>query len=254
MTRPLLSVIAPCRNEAANVATLAERTLGALDRAAIAGELILVDDGSTDGTWVQIADQHERDPRVRGVHHAVNQGIEGAWRSGLDAARGELVCLIDADLQNRPEDIPQLYAAFARNEGPVIQAVRHAGAALSRHRLFTRGLNALLNAMCGTKLRDHKSGFVLCRKETLSGILRHRYAYRYYQALIGAAAAARGYTIAEVDTTFDPRLRGESFLPKFPLRASLTILWELLKFRVEAWGERRATIGSRTGPAVAGAR
>ena len=245
MTRPALSVIAPCRNEAANVATLAERTLAALDLARIAGELILVDDGSTDGTWDQITERQRHDPRVRGVRHAVNQGIEGGWRSGLDAACGERICLIDADLQNRPEDIPKLHAAFTRGDGAVIQAVRHAAAALSRHRVFTRGLNALLNLACGTRLRDHKSGFILCGKETLRDILRHRFSYRYYQALIGVAAVARGHAVAEVDTSFDPRLRGKSFLPRFPLRASLTILWELVKFRAETWCERGAKIAPR---------
>ena len=242
MTRIALSVIAPCRNEAANVATLAERTLAALDRAGIAGELILIDDGSTDGTWDQITQQQERDPRVRGLRHPINQGIECGWRTGLRGAGGELVCLIDADLQNRPEDISKLYAAFARGEGAVIQGVRHAGSTMSRHRIFTRGLNWLLNVICGTKLRDHKSGFILCRKETLSDILRHRFAYRYFQALVGASAAAREYAIAEVDTTFDARMRGESFLPRFPVRASITIVWELLKFRVETWCERGAPV------------
>lgn len=250
MNATQLTVIAPCYNEAANVATLAERTLGALDRAGIAAELILVDDGSDDATWDHILMQQQRDPRVRGVRHEVNQGIEGGWRSGLRAAASEIVCLIDADLQNRPEDIPALQAAYERGEGDVIQGVRHAPTGLSRHRIFTRGLNWLLNTACGTKLRDHKSGFVLCSRETLSVILRHRYQYRYFQALIGAAAAARGYSITEVDTTFDPRLRGQSFLPRFPLRASLTILWELLKFRVEIAGERSTREATSRRPAV----
>lgn len=242
-----LSIIAPCFNEAANVSTLAERTLAALDRAGIAAEMVLVDDGSSDATWDHILMQQRRDPRVRGVRHEVNQGIEAGWRSGLRAAAGEIVCLIDADLQNRPEDIPALHAAFTRGEGEVIQGVRHAADSLNRHRIFTRGLNGLLNAICRTNLRDHKSGFVLCSRETLGAMLGHRYRYRYFQALIGASAVARGFTIAEVDTTFDPRLRGQSFLPRFPLRVSLTIVWELLKFRYETAGERslREAISTR---------
>ena len=125
-----------------------------------------------------------------------------------------------------------------KGEGAVIQAVRHAASTMHRHRLFTRGLNGFLNLICNTHLRDHKSGFILCERQTLTNILHHRFRYRYYQALIGAAAAARGYSIAEVDTIFDPRLRGESFLPRFPIRASVRIVWELVKFRVELWTER----------------
>lgn len=245
-----LTVLAPCFNEAANVATLAERTLAALDRAGIAAELVLVDDGSSDATWDHILMQQQRDPRVRGVRLPVNQGIEGAWRSGLRAAAGEVVCLIDADLQNRPEDIPALHAAFVRGDGEVIQGIRHAATGLSRHRVFTRGLNWLLNVICRTNLRDHKSGFILCSRETLAAILRHRYDYRYFQALIGVSAAARGFTMAEVDTTFDPRLRGQSFLPRFPIRASFTIVWELLKFRCETARQRSPRQSISTRPAV----
>lgn len=252
MTRPSLSVIAPCYNEAANVAMLCERTLASLDRAGIAAELVLIDDGSTDATWDQIARQQTRDARVRGVRHDINQGIEGGWRSGLAAAKGAVICLIDADLQNRPEDIPKLHEAFVSGKGAVIQGVRHSSASLSRHRVFTRGLNALLNLLCGTKLRDHKSGFILCRRETLADLLRHRFEYRYFQALIGAAAATRGHAIAEVDTTFDPRMRGQSFLPRFPVRASIIILWELVKFRVETWCESGAAAPATAAPEAAG--
>ena len=56
----------------------------------------------------------EREPqRVRGVRHERNRGIVGGWKSGLEAASGELICLIDSDLQNRPEDIVRLYEALA---------------------------------------------------------------------------------------------------------------------------------------------
>jgi len=233
-----LSVIAPCLNEEANVDLLVQRTLAAFDAMAISAEIILVDDGSTDRTWERIQEQARQDRRVRGVRHEANRGMEAGWRSGLAAARGECVCLIDADLQNRPEDIALLYEAFERDWGDVIQAVRHAVAS-ARHRcLFTRGLNWLLNGAFGMRSRDNKSGFILCRREVLADILRHRCCYRYYQSFIGAAAHVRGYRLCEVDTMFDGRRGGQSFLSR-PIRASLRILWELAKFRAETWRERR---------------
>ena len=233
-----LSVIAPCLNEEANVDLLVQRTLAAFDALATGAEIILVDDGSTDRTWERIQDCGRRDPRVRGVRHERNRGMEAGWQSGLAASRGECVCLIDADLQNRPEDIALLYNAYLRGWGDVIQAVRHAVAS-ARHRcMFTRGLNWLLNSAFGMRSRDNKSGFILCRREVLADILRHRGRYRYYQSFIGAAAHVRGYRIGEVDTVFDGRHGGQSFLSR-PVRASLRILWELAKFRVETWRERR---------------
>src|SRR5689334_18521274 len=104
---PTLSVIAPCFNEEGNVALLVRRTLAAFDSMSTTAELVLVDDGSRDATWARIEEGMAAHPdRVVGKRHAQNQGIVGGWRTGLEASRGEHVCLIDSDLQNRPEDIP----------------------------------------------------------------------------------------------------------------------------------------------------
>jgi phenylacetate-CoA ligase len=232
-----LSVIAPCFNEGVNIDALADRTLGMLDSIGVSGELVLVDDGSADDTEVRIRDRSTKDVRVRGVFHQRNQGIEAAWCSGLTAAVGRLVCLIDADLQNRPEDIAVMMAAYRPESHDLIQAVRHPAWKQERCRVFTRGLNFLLNRSFGMRMRDNKSGFILCRREVLQAILQHRFHYRYFQSFIGVAAHQRGFTIAEVDTTFDLRCGGRSFLPHRPVRVSMRILWELAKFRVETWGE-----------------
>ena len=232
-----LSVIAPCFNEEANIDALVDRTLAMLDSIGESGELVLVDDGSSDDTRVRIRDRSTKDVRVRGVFHQRNQGIEAAWRSGLTAAAGRLVCLIDADLQNRPEDIAVLMAAYRSESHDLIQAVRHPAWSQERSRIFTRGLNFLLNRSFGMRMRDNKSGFVLCRREVLQAILSHRFRYRYFQSFIGVAAHQRGFTIAEVDTTFDLRSGGRSFLPHRPVRVSMRILWELAKFRAETWFE-----------------
>ena len=229
-----LSVIAPCFNEEANVALLARRTLAAFDALAAPAELILVDDGSADRTWTRIEEAHERDARAAGVRHAQNRGIEAAWRSGLTVASGELVCLIDADLQNRPEDVCILYDYFQRGSCDIVQAVRHPARNGERCHAFTRGLNLLLNVTFGTRLRDNKSGFLLCRRAALSSILAHRFRYRYFQCFVGVAARTRGLTIGEVDTAFDLRHGGKSFLSQRPVGVSLRVLWELVKFRAES--------------------
>lgn len=232
-----LSVIAPCFNEEENIDPLVDRTLATFDRLAIPAELLVVDDGSSDATWKQISQRANDDSRVVGVQHPVNLGIEGAWQSALKQARGELVCLIDGDLQNRPEDIARLYEAYRRNEtADLIQGVRNPAAGVRRLLLYSRALNFALNASFGMKRSDNKSGFVLCRREVMSDILTHRYRYRYFQSFIGVSAGARGYSTFEVDTVFDQRAAGQSFLASFPVSVSLRILWELLKFRVESLG------------------
>jgi glycosyltransferase involved in cell wall biosynthesis len=229
----VLSVIAPCLNEEGNVDSLADRTLAVFDEMGVAAELLLIDDGSADTTWERIQRRSQGDGRVRGVRHTFNRGIAEAWRTGLTSASGELICLIDADLQNRPEDIPRLYMAYLRELPDMVQAVRHPVSGARHRHLFSRGLNLLLNLTFRTHLRDGKSGFVLCRRGTLAGILKHRYSYRYFQSFIGAAAGLQGCAIAEVDTDFELRRAGTSFLSRFPIGVSMWICWELLKYRVE---------------------
>jgi phenylacetate-CoA ligase len=239
-----LSVIAPCFNEEGNIHLLAARTLATFDLMGVQAELILVDDGSADLTWPRIQACEQSDPRVRGVRHVRNQGMEGAWRTGLTAAKGERVCLIDADLQNRPEDIARLDDAFVQGRADVIQAVRHSIVIDRCRGLLSKGLNLLLNRLFGMRSRDNKSGFILCRREVLADILRHRFHYRYYQCFIGPAAYLRGYTIDEVETVFESRHAGQSFITR-PLLTSLRTFWEMVKFRVDMWMEGRSAMARR---------
>lgn len=231
----LLSVIAPCYNEQENIAVLAARVTKVFDSLQRPAELILVDDGSNDATWRQIQLTSESDRRIVGVRHQQNRGIVSAWRSGLARSKSDLVCLIDADLQNRPEDIPRLLAEFSTGRSDLVQGVRRAQSGVTRLKVFSRGLNWMLNAVFRTKLRDNKSGFILCGPETLREILTHRWKYRYFQSFVGVSAASKNLRIAEVETSFDARNAGVSFLSRLPILVSLRIVWELCKFRVETW-------------------
>lgn len=247
-----MSVIAPCFNEAGNVVELAARTLTTLDRAGIDGELILIDDGSADETWVEIERAALGDPRVRGFRHAANRGIEAGWRTGMAGAGGRLLCLIDSDLQNRPEDVATLHARHCAGGCDLVQGVRQSVAPPWGRLLMTRGLNVLLNAMFRMNARDNKSGFLLGTRHAFEVMLRHRFAYRYFQAFVGVSARARGLVVAEIDTEFAPRARGRSFLSAMPLRAITRLLWESIKFRVELWlpSERAARDRAVTEPAT----
>ena len=103
-----LSLVVPVYNEKDNLPALyaeISAKLGSLD-----WELILVDDGSRDGSWPLLADFAHRDPRVRAIRLRRNFGQTAAMAAGFDAATGEVVVPLDADLQNDPADIPQLLA------------------------------------------------------------------------------------------------------------------------------------------------
>jgi dolichol-phosphate mannosyltransferase len=106
--RPELSVVVPAYNEEANLLPMVERLVEAVAPVVDGLEILFVDDGSRDGTWQGIAELAARDERVRGIRFARNFGHQAAVTAGVDAARGRAVVIIDADLQDPPEVIPEM--------------------------------------------------------------------------------------------------------------------------------------------------
>lgn len=239
-----LAVISPCFNEQDNIATLVKRTMAVFDTMGVAGQLVLVDDGSADNTWKNIQQAQSDEPRVLGLQHKENRGIVEGWRTGLGSSKSELVCLIDSDLQNPPEDIARFFRAYNSQSVDVVQGVRISQEEMSRY-IIRKALNKLLNAVYATKLRDNKSGFLLCRREVMQAILQHRYHYRYFQHFVGVSACVQGFSIAEVETEFQARFSGQSFLGRFPVRVPLRVCWEIVKFRLEIQKRRNCRKGSQ---------
>src|ERR1051325_2761095 len=116
MAQPLLSICVPVYNEEENLPLLHEAVSKVCDDPAhhVAFELILVDDGSKDGSWPAIEKLVAKDPRVRGLKLAHNCGETAASDAGMRAARGQYVMTMDADLQNDPRDIPKFLQALAQ--------------------------------------------------------------------------------------------------------------------------------------------
>lgn len=225
-----LSVVAPCYNEAGNLPELVDRLQRVFTKRGLRGQIVLVNDGSRDNTGAVIESLCQQHSNVVAVHHPTNRGIEAGWRSGVSAAAGRYVCLIDADLQNLPEDVWRLYREIPLRNTDVVQGYRSSVGRLKDSRLgLSKGLNSLLNALFGMRLRDNKSGFVLAMKDTMENILRHRFRYRYFQTFIMVSAAAKGYTIAEVETMFESRLVGKSFIPRLPLSVIAGVLTDFPK-------------------------
>ncbi len=106
--QPELTVVIPAFNEEDNLGPMFDRLVAALENEVDGLEIIFVDDGSSDGTWSGISDLAESDSRVRGVRFARNFGHQAAVTAGVDVARGRAVVLIDADLQDPPEIIPEM--------------------------------------------------------------------------------------------------------------------------------------------------
>lgn len=232
--KPLLSVVAPCFNEALNLPELVERLTHTFENKKIAGQIILVNDGSRDDTGAVIDALARKHAEVVAVHHPVNRGIEAAWRSGLQAAEGIYVCFIDADLQHLPEDVYRLLREIQLSGADLVQGYRSSVGRLRDSRyLLSKGLNWILNTSFGMKMRDNKCGFVLARKEVLDDIVTHRYSYRYFHTFITVSAASKGYTIRAIETLFESRLLGKSFMPRVPLKVVFWCVIDVAKAFVE---------------------
>jgi len=108
--KPDISVVVPLRNEAPNVLTLADRIFRAIDNGQRVVELIFVDDGSTDETWIRVLEAKNLDSRVRALRHSRNAGQSAALWTGFKACEAKVIATLDGDLQNDPADLPGMLA------------------------------------------------------------------------------------------------------------------------------------------------
>jgi phenylacetate-CoA ligase len=231
---PQLSVIAPCYNEARNLPEFVTRLARVFEKKGIEGEIVLVNDGSRDDTGAVIDRLAAEHACVVGVHHEQNRGIAAAWDTALESACGEYACLIDADLQYLPEDVWRLFREIQFSHADLVQGCRSSVGRLRDSRfLLSKGLNFMLNALFGMRLRDNKSGFVIARRETMQDVLHRRYRYNYFQTFITVSAHAKGYSVREIETLFESRLLGQSFIPRLPMRIVLGSFADLAKGFVE---------------------
>jgi phenylacetate-CoA ligase len=229
-----LSVIVPCFNEEGHLPELVERTERVFDKRGIAGEIVLVDDGSRDRTGLESEALAAAHPRVVALHHPENRGIPAGWATGLAASRGRYVLTIDADLQYQPEAIAQLWREMCFSRVDLVQGWR---SPLERKRdaryVMSRGLDYLLKLVFDMPQHDVKSGFILYKREVLEEILAHARGYYYFQTFVTVVAKAKGYTIRQVETFFDERRVGRSFMSKVPLGVAARTVVDVTRAAVE---------------------
>lgn len=213
-----LSIVVPLFNEEDNVQELISRLDAECKRLLLRYEIILVDDGSSDETASRAAATAAFAlGKVTIISHTTNRGIVPAWKSGLSAANSEFACLIDGDLQNRPESIGTLWREMTRQVTStsrcLIQAVRiSTESRYSWRNIQSRVFNRCLNRAFRDTARDHKSGFMLGRRIDLLEILPEVQWATFPQSFIRAKGKSLGFDFVEVDCPFDRRKAGTSFL------------------------------------------
>jgi undecaprenyl-phosphate 4-deoxy-4-formamido-L-arabinose transferase len=214
---PDLSVVVTLLNEQASLEELYRRTVSALDGKPF--ELILVDDGSTDGTWAEVERLHAADPRVHAVRFKRNFGQHPAMHAGLARARGDIVVTMDGDLQNQPEDIPRLVAAV--EGGADVASGRRAARNDSWGRtLPSRLINGMLRRFTGVEIADFGCAFNAYRKNVVDPMLPAIGKQKFTKALI----LSGGASVVEVDVGHTARSGNSRYSPLRLTRLALHVL------------------------------
>jgi len=201
-----VSVIAPVYNESESLAALYEQIRKTLESEGLRWELVLVNDGSTDGTPAALDQLAASDSRVKVVHFRRNYGQTAAMMAGIDFASGEIIVAIDADLQNDPTDIPHLLAKL-REGFDVCSGWRKArkDQALRRN-LPSRIANKIISAVSGVRLHDYGCSLKAYRREVVKGVRLYGEMHRF----IPIYASWLGARVTEIPVNHSPRVHGKS--------------------------------------------
>jgi glycosyltransferase involved in cell wall biosynthesis len=202
----MLSVTIPVYNEVENIAPLHERLVAALERLGKPFEIIMVNDGSTDGSEAALEALSARDPRVKVVHFQRNFGQTAAMMAGIRYASGEIIVPMDGDLQNDPADIAKLLAKL--DEGyDVVSGWRVDRKDDAIRRNFpSRIANWLISTISGVHLHDYGCSLKAYRKHVVKGVKLYGEMHRF----IPIYASWEGGRVTEVPVTHHARIHGES--------------------------------------------
>ncbi len=201
----MISVVIPTLNESESLEQL-HRELGEVAKQHdYELQIIFVDDGSTDGTWELIEQIAVQDNRVLGIRFRRNFGKAAALSAGFEAAEGETIVTMDADLQDDPKEIPLLLAKLDQGFDVVSgwKQQRHD----PWHKVWpSRVFNALVGKLTGVKLHDHNCGFKGYRRDVIHEVRLYGELHRFVPVL----AAARGFSVGEVVVEHRAREHGQS--------------------------------------------
>jgi len=226
------------KNEEGNVGPLTEDILEVYQDQKIDGEVLLVDDGSTDRSK-EICDQLAKDhPNVRVVHHDKNLGRSYAIRTGFQQAQGDVVFIMDADRQYEPKQIPMFLAKM--DEGyDVVTGWRKERTDSFIRRFISRMYNRfIIRSKFGLQIKDQNSGFKAFRREKAVAMGFDPEGYQGLHRFILPLAALKGLKIAEVPIVHYDRPSGKSYI-KFYTVPFIT-LKDFSKFKKDHQAEIKA--------------
>ncbi len=222
-----LSVVIPVFNEVGNI----EEILKRVKATKLASEIVVVDDGSQDGT-PDLLKRLDRKGGVRVLLHEQNQGKGAAVRTGIQAARGDVILIQDADLEYSPHDYPALLQPIKDGIADVVYGSRFLGgprrAVMFWHMIANQLLTFMTNILYDTILSDMETGYKVFRSNVVEGMTLR--AHRFdFEPEFTAKVLKRHYRIYEIPISFNPRDYSEG--KKIKIQDAFAAVWTLLKYR-----------------------
>jgi glycosyltransferase involved in cell wall biosynthesis len=223
-----LSVIIPVYNEVKNIGEIVKR----VQATKLASEIIIVDDGSRDGTG-EILQKLDGKRKVRVILQEKNQGKGAAVVAGLKAAQGDVLLIQDADLEYDPRDYPALLKPIEEGLADVVYGSRFLGAAhrvtMFWHQLANQLLTLMTNILYDSILTDMETGYKVFRRQVIEGMTIRAKRFNF-EPEFTAKILKRKYRIFEVPITFNPRDYADG--KKIKLSDAFEAVWALLRYRI----------------------
>src|SRR5215813_10267414 len=218
---PDLSVVIPIRNEEANLAELHRQLTDSLSAWGRPYEILLIDDGSNDGSYPIMAELHARDPRVTVIRFRRNFGQTAAFSAGFAHARGHIIVTADGDLQNNPKDIPSMVDKLESGYDIVCGWRRDRKDKWLTRRLPSMMANKLISSATGVQLHDYGCSLKAFRAEVVKPLRLYGEMHRF----IPAIASEQGVAIRELTVRHRPRRHGRS---KYGIGRTIRVILDLL--------------------------
>jgi len=217
---PDLSIVIPVQNESPNIKPLYDELTQTMVQFGRSYEILIVDDGSTDDTFEQLASLQARDPRLRVIRFRRNFGQTAAFAAGFAHARGRLVVTSDGDLQNDPHDIPKMIALIEQGNDIVCGWRKDRKDTFVNRRLPSMLANKLISWATGVDLHDYGCSLKVFRAEVVKPLRLYGEMHRFLPAI----ASQNGVQIAEVVVNHRPRSAGTT---KYGISRTIRVLLDL---------------------------
>jgi dolichol-phosphate mannosyltransferase len=215
-----LSVVVPLLNEEGIVEELIKRINGSVEEVSENYEIILVDDGSTDGTWEKIRLSSKINLKVKGIKLSRNFGHHYAISAGLHNAKGEWVVVMDGDLQDRPEVIPNLLKK-AQEGFDVVFVSRNKRPESLFYRIFQKFFYIILNRLSGIDFDSRQANFSIINHKVVEAFKKFPENSRFYGSTIKWLGFKRSYIEAEHGRRFSGK-------PSYTIRKRLNLAFDII--------------------------